>query len=367
MMSLLISSSMRLSGRVRPVMSRQRAVAAVATGKKDGLLLSFDEPSSGDTTKMMHTCSSNRRSFASSTSLLGERPLLIPKQKQKQQLKNHQTTQIRWSRKGAKMGQHLQKLDEMAHGGESEAAQERRKKKKDRKAAKKHKGDKHETTTTAEATAGVEAEPDKEMEEEEEPEEEHDETILPETSEVKRRMQVHVEKYKEYLKGVRGGEPTPEFFDGIAVMDAYGKGTGASPLKAVAQVVIASPTLAMATCFDPATTKAVALAIRDKLDLNPQPDDDGVIKIPLPRVSMESRKQTAAAVSKRAELFRQRVHQTRNKAMAVVKKGVAGQLEHVSKDDAFRVQNEIEKIKDAAITEINALTDAKNEDIMRVS
>jgi len=265
------------------------------------------------------------------------------------------------------MGQHLQKLDEMAHASESEAAEERRKKKKDRKASKKHKGGKQETTTSAETTAAQEAEPDKEMEEEEEPEEEHDETILPETSEVKRRMQVHVEKYKEFLKGVRGGEPTPEFFDGIAVMDAYGKGTGASPLKSLAQVVISSPTLAMATCFDPATTKAVALAIRDKLDLNPQLDDDGVIKIPLPRVSMESRKQTAAAVSKRAELFRQRVHQTRNKAMAVVKKGVAGQLEHVSKDDAFRVQTEIEKIKDAAITEINALTDAKNEDIMRVS
>ena len=285
----------------------------------------------------------------------------------------------RWKHnKKAKMGQHLQKLDEMAHTSVHEAAQERRQKKKLRNEVRKGKkggaaaasedgGDDKEGEPSHRTGNDDDDDDDEEEEEEEMDEEEMDETVLPDPKEIEQNMKKHVIRFKEYLNGVRGGEPTPELFDDISIVDAYGKGTGVTPLKAVAQVVMQSPTLAVANCFDPATAKAVANAIREKLELtNPQVEEGGVIRIPLPRVSLESRQNTVRTVQERAEQFRKRIHQARSKAMSVVKQGVAGTLDHVSKDDAFRIQEAIEKAKDDALKEINALSDKKTGDILKL-
>jgi ribosome recycling factor len=275
-----------------------------------------------------------------------------------------QNQQLRFKH-AAKKGLHLQKLDEMAHNSERDAAEERRKKKKEKTAARKSKKG-ASPAEEASASSNTKDSDDWDEELEEEEEEEHDDSILPDPAQVKKRMLSHVDGFKEYLKGVRGAEPTPELFDDVMVTDAYGKGTGSTSLKSVAQIVISSPTLAVATCFDPATSKAVSVAIRDKLELNPQVEEGGTIKIPLPRVSMESRQQTAAAVQKRAENYRQRIRKNRRTALDVVKQGVAGKLEHVSKDDAFRVQQEIEIITETVIKELNQVADKKHDDIMAV-
>jgi ribosome recycling factor len=269
----------------------------------------------------------------------------------------HVRQQRRWKHnKGAKLGQHLQTLDELAHRTEHQAAQERHKKEKERRAQH------HKKEGKEPASAETEEEPH------EQEEEELDETILPDPQQVEQKMQKHVIRFKDYLKGIRGGEPTPELLDEIAVTDAYGKGTGVTSLKALAQVVVPSPTLAVATCFDPATAKAVANAIRIALGAdftNPQ-IEDGVVHVPLPRVSLESRQSTVRTVHQRAEQFRKRVNQTRNKAITVTKQGMAGRLEHVSKDDAFRIHEAIEKAKDAALLEINAMADKKADDILKL-
>lgn len=371
---LLSSCASKLTGRA-PLL--RRGPAALAARAADGR----DEPTTAAGAAAHH-----RRCFASIT-LMGDTATihssgslarvqsLLPKSGNNSHHRPYlQQQQQRWKHrnKSARLGHHLQKLDEMAHSTEREVAQERRQKKKDRKAAKKGKKgggtdggdiimhderDEEEEEEHDEHVEGVEAEE----------EEEHDETLLPDPAEVELRMHKHVGKFKDYIRGVRGGEPTPEMFDDISVLHAYGKGSGMAPLKSLAQVVISSPTMAVATCFDPATAKAVSMAIRDKLELaNPQVEDGGVVRIPMPRASLESRQNTARQVEQRAEQFRQRVHQTRNKAMTVVKQGVAGKLEHVSKDDAFRVQEAIDKGKDAALLEINALAEKKKEDIMSV-
>ena len=277
----------------------------------------------------------------------------------------HVVHQRRWKHnKGAKLGQHLQNLDEMAHRTEHQAAKERHQKEKDRRSPhKKGQGDNNNNNNNNNKTTDEETE-----EPPEEEEEELDQTILPDPQQVEQKLQKHVIRFKDYLKGVRGGEPTPELLDEISVTDAYGKGTGVTSLKALAQVVVPSPTLAVATCFDPATAKAVANAIRLALGAeftNPQVED-GVVRVPLPRVSMESRQSTVRGVHQRAEQFRKRVNQTRNKAIAVTKQGMAGRLDHVSKDDAFRIHEAIEKAKDAALLEINALADKKADDILNL-
>jgi ribosome recycling factor len=134
----------------------------------------------------------------------------------------------------------------------------------------------------------------------------------------------------------------------------------------VAQVVIVEHTLATATCFDPSVTKAVQTALYQQLELNASISEDGVLRIPLPKVSMETRQKTAAVLQKRAESVRQRIRKVRRKALSTVKQGVAGKLEGISKDDAFRVQQEIEAIVEEVIQTLNKAAEEKHDSIMLV-
>jgi ribosome recycling factor len=280
-------------------------------------------------------------------------------------LREYQSQQRR-NKNSAKKGLHLQTLNEMAHSGERAAAEERRQKRKDKTAERKGKKSSVGTADRAAPSKTNDDDDDDEDDDRVEEEEDIDDNVLPEPSAVKRKMQRHIESFKEYLKTVRGGEATAELFDGVTVTDAYGRDTGSAPLKAVAQVVIASPTLAIATCFDPATAKAASKAILDQLELHPQIEEGGTISIALPRVSLESRQQTAAAVQQRAENYRQRIRKNRREALDIVKQGVAGKLEGVSKDEAFRVQQEIEAMADVVIKELNQVADNKHKDILSV-
>jgi ribosome recycling factor len=266
----------------------------------------------------------------------------------------------------AKTGNHLETLDDMAHNKSREEAQERRTKKKDKKATKKNKGKKEDDPHSAAAVSDEQEHDDDDNDEMDDADDdfndEEDEELLPNPVRVKQRMQKIVERFEESLRAIRGSEPTPELFDDVLV-DAYGS---MAPLKSVAQVVIVTATQATATCFDPATAKAVSTAIRDALSLNPSIEEGGVVKIPLPRVSMETRQKTAAALGKKTESFRQRIRKVRRKALDVVKQGVAGKLEGVSKDDAFRVQKEVEALTDQVIQSLNDSAEKKHESIMSV-
>jgi ribosome recycling factor len=268
----------------------------------------------------------------------------------------------------AKTGNHLETLNDMAHDKSREEAQERRTKKKDKKATKKNKGKKDDDTHAAAVSDEQEHDDDDDKDDmddahdDDDFNDEEDEELLPNPVRVKQRMQKIVERFEESLKAIRGSEPTPELFDDVLV-DAYGS---MAPLKSVAQVVIVTATQATATCFDPATAKAVSTAIRDALSLNPSIEEGGVVKIPLPRVSMETRQKTAAALGKKTESFRQRIRKVRRKALDVVKQGVAGKLEGVSKDDAFRVQKEVETLTDQVIQSLNDSAEKKHESIMSV-
>lgn len=274
-------------------------------------------------------------------------------------------SQRRWKNKNAKIGLHLQNLDEIAHATERQNAEERRRKKKEKKSARNDNGivdSISETTSTLNLVDDFDGE-HIENSENSEDEVHYDVNVLPNPTDVSKLMLKHVHRFDEYLKTIRGAEPSPELFDQILV-DAYGDPN--TPLHAVAQVVLVSHTMATATCFDPALAKSVANAIRDKLSLNPSIDDGGIVTIPIPRVSMETRQELSGMVKKRAEFFRQRIRGVRRKVLDVVKHGAAGKLEHVSKDDAFRVQKDIEAMTEEMIQKINKAADKKNSSIMSV-
>ncbi|VEU37466.1 unnamed protein product [Pseudo-nitzschia multistriata] len=281
--------------------------------------------------------------------------------------------QKRW--RSGKMGHQVESLKEMAHRPEREAAQERRKKKKDRKAAKKAGGKKQQASETdgpgggADTAGGDEDEDEDDIffgdeDEDEEAGDGDGEPTLPDPVAVRSKMDAVVDRFSESLRSVRGAEPTADMFDDVMVQ-AYGAPT---PLNAVAQVVIVSPTLAQVTCFDPSVARDVVKAVQLTLELNPQLEEGGAgnIKVPLPRISKEVREKLSRSVKKRAESCKKRLRGVRRKAMDAVKKGKDGKLAGVSKDDAFASGKEIEAASEAATERLKAVVAEKMDSIMAV-
>jgi ribosome recycling factor len=263
------------------------------------------------------------------------------------------------------MGHHLETLEELAHRESHEQAKERRKAKKLQK--------------TNDAL-------EEEEEEEDFPEEvqfeegddhfdhggENEAPSLPDPAEVRERMLNVIDRLVASFKAIRGSEPTPDIFDPIMVQ-AYGERT---PLSAVAQVVITSPTVATITCFDPSVAREVCNAIQVAMEISPQMDNEGggggggggsgVLRVPLPRPTAESRQKTVKQLGKQAESGRQRIRGIRRAALEVVKKGEKGKLEGISKDEAFRVQKEIEQVSDECVKLLNEAVHQKQESVMAV-
>jgi ribosome recycling factor len=293
-------------------------------------------------------------------------------------MRQTQTQQLRW-RHSSKIGHMKETLDELAHRPEREAAQEKRQKKKEKAAGKRKKKKGDETPAAAAATPAMAADDDDDEgdldflnddddhhddDDDDDDEEDADaEPSLPDLEKVEAKMMTYIDRFQESLKAIRGAEPTAEMFDDIQVL-AYGSST---PLKAVGQVVIVSPTLAQITCFDPAVAKDVQKAIQLSLDqLNPQLDEGGNIKVPLPRVSMAVREQTAKQLKKKAEATKQRIRQVRRKAMDLVKQGKDGKLTGISKDDAFASGKEIDTLLETVSERLQKLVDVKMNNIMAV-
>lgn len=273
-----------------------------------------------------------------------------------------QWDQKRWfaASKGARMGQHLDSLREQATRTRHEEAKEKRLHKK----AKKGQHAAGDVSPSAVGRSRTGGDPDEDddvgMHHDDEEDTPDDAESLPEPKQVKEMMIKVVDRLKESFKAIRGAEPTAELFDSILV-DAYGERT---PISSVAQVVIVSPTLANVTCFDPAIAKDVLKAIRDTLELNPQIEEEGVVKVPLPRVSMETRQKLVKQLGKQAEASRTRIRNMRRKALDTVKLAKDGKLEGISKDDAFRVAKEIDVVVEEVTKLINDAVHDKEASIM---
>ncbi len=258
-------------------------------------------------------------------------------------------------------------LKEMAHRPEREAAQERRKKKKARKASKKGKQEEEPAEQVASAAVSDDEDDDLYFDDDDDEDEmldEGGEPTLPDPDVIESKMNAVIDRFRDSLKSIRGAEPTADMFDDVMVQ-AYG---AATPLNAVAQVVISSPTLAQLTCFDPSVAKDVVKAVQLTLELNPQLEEGGGgnIRVPLPKVSMEVREKLSKSVKKRAESCKQRLRGVRRKAMDVVKKGKDGKLAGVSKDDAFASGKEIEALSEAAAETLKTIVEEKMDSIMAV-
>jgi ribosome recycling factor len=182
-------------------------------------------------------------------------------------------------------------------------------------------------------------------------------TLQEVTKLAKQHMHKAVDNTKRELATIRSGKATTSLLDTVTV-DAYGQ---QMPLNQVGSVTAPEAQLLTVQPWDKSLLGAIEKAIMTA-DLGLNPSNDGnIIRVPLPPLTEERRKELVKIVRKLAEEGKIAVRHARTEAIADVK-----QVEHVSDDDKHRTEGEIQKLHDEAIENVNALVAAKEEEIMEV-
>jgi ribosome recycling factor len=178
------------------------------------------------------------------------------------------------------------------------------------------------------------------------------------TAEVKKRMEAQIDHVRRELGGVRTGRASVSILDAVHV-EAYG---APMPLNQVASLSIPEPTLIVATPFDPSLMGAVEKAIRAaNLGLNPT-NDGKVIRIPLPALTEERRKELSKLVHKYTEEGRNGVRQVRRDGNEKLKKLLKDHA--ISEDDERRGLEEVQKITDQSIATLDELQKKKDGELL---
>src|SRR5579884_1071343 len=179
-------------------------------------------------------------------------------------------------------------------------------------------------------------------------------------NELKRRMQGATAVLRAELAGLRTGRASPHLLDPIHV-DAYGT---QMPLNQVATVSVPEPRLITVNVWDRSLVHAVEKAIvNSNLGLSPATEGQ-VLRLRIPELNEERRKELVKIAHKYAEAARVAVRHVRRDALDVVKKL---EKDHkISKDDHDRHSTEIQKATDAGIAEIDHLLAGKEKEILTV-
>src|SRR5919108_5546751 len=135
-------------------------------------------------------------------------------------------------------------------------------------------------------------------------------------TEVKGRMDGAIDRVRREMAAVRTGRATVSLLDGVQV-DAYGS---KMPINQVASLSVPEPAMIVAQPFDPSLMSAIEKAIRAS-DLGLNPANDGkIVRIPIPSLTDERRKELSRHVHKQAEEGRNAVRQVRRDANERLKK-----------------------------------------------
>jgi len=175
------------------------------------------------------------------------------------------------------------------------------------------------------------------------------------------RMQQAVEHLENELKKVRTGRAHPSILEGVMV-EAYGVPT---PLNQVANITTPEAQLLQITPFDPTNLQAIATAIRNDQNLGLNPSDDGrVVRVPMPPLTEERRRQIVKSLSDTIEEAKVSLRNIRHDALKDAKN--KKDAKELSEDDVKRVEKEIGEMIDGFQKEIDAAHKAKDQEIMTV-
>jgi ribosome recycling factor len=177
-------------------------------------------------------------------------------------------------------------------------------------------------------------------------------------AEVKQRMNTAIEHLRHELAGVRTGRASATLLDNIHV-DAYGSRV---PLNQVAGLSVPEPSLIVAQPFDPSLLGAIEKAIRAS-DLGLNPSNDGkLVRIPIPSLTEERRKELSRHVHKLSEEGRNGVRLIRRDANDKLKKMLRESA--ISEDDEKKGLDEVQKLTDQHVELIDELQKKKDADLL---
>jgi len=177
-------------------------------------------------------------------------------------------------------------------------------------------------------------------------------------AEISKRMKTALDHVQHEFAGVRTGRASVTILDGVHV-EAYGS---KMPLNQVAGLSVPEPTMILAQPFDPSQIAAIEKAIRSAgLGLNPA-NDGKVVRIPLPALTEERRKELSRHVHKQAEEGRNVVRQVRRDTNDRLKKLLK---EHkISEDDERKGLEQIQKVTDDHVKMIDELQRKKDQELL---
>jgi len=179
-------------------------------------------------------------------------------------------------------------------------------------------------------------------------------------NELNRRMDGAVATVKTELNGLRTGRASAALLDPVKV-EAYGN---VSPINQVGTVGTPEPRLITVQVWDKGLVKAVDKAIRDAgLGLNPQTDGQ-LIRVPLPELNEERRKELVKLAHKYAEAGRVAVRNVRRDGMDALKK--AEKDGKIGQDEHHKLGDELQKLTDEHIRDIDQALQSKEQEIMQV-
>jgi ribosome recycling factor len=170
-------------------------------------------------------------------------------------------------------------------------------------------------------------------------------------------MQKALESSQREFASIRSGKATTSLLDTVRV-EAYGSHM---PISQVATISAPEPRMLIVTPYDKSTANAIERAIRDSdLGLNPSTQGN-LIRVPLPALNEERRRELVKVVHKLAEEGRIAIRHARTDARDKIKK-----LEKVSEDDKKHAEKELQKLHDEFIGKLDEALKGKEAEIMEV-
>ncbi len=174
------------------------------------------------------------------------------------------------------------------------------------------------------------------------------------------RMKKVIEAFQKSLASIRAGRANPMLLDKVTV-DYYGVPT---PINQVANIGVAPPRTLVVQPWDKGMLPVVEKALQ-RADLGAMPVNDGtVVRITLPQLSRERRKEIIKAVGKDGEAQKVAVRNIRRDINGEIKKAEKDKL--TSEDDARKMQDRVQELTDKYIKVVDDLVEAKEKEILEV-
>jgi ribosome recycling factor len=179
-------------------------------------------------------------------------------------------------------------------------------------------------------------------------------------AEVRERMKKTIEALQDDLLALRTGRASPALVERLPV-EYYGAPT---PLNQIASIAVPEPRLLVIRPWDPSALSAIEKAIQ-KSDLGLTPSNDGkLIRLSIPRLTEERRRDLVKLVSRRVEEARVSVRNLRRDALNDLRDFEKEKM--ISEDDLYQGKEEVQKLTDEFVVKIDAIGQRKEEEVMEV-